>query len=386
MPPRKKRKSSERSRESGDGNGSAQLPAAEVERRIKNENSGPSARQNARHGASRGPATGSRGQGDRLVERRREPRSKRRAPRTATGKRSDPQLLAEAALEAQEYLRERTEAGHRAAGRTPPSESTSTRASGATRVVDDAIRSYVFPLTEDEKLLQHGPDAADFTRTDPWRVMRIMSEFIEGFDNLATVTKGVTIFGSARTDPDDPQYRAAEETARLLAEAGFAIITGAGPGIMEAANKGARAAGGRSIGCNIELPSEQGANPYVDTLINFRYFFVRKTMFIKYSNAFIIFPGGFGTLDEAFEALTLIQTGKIYQFPVVMFGRHYWAGLVRWLQTRVLGEGKISPGDLDLILLTDDPQEACAAVVEAYEAQSRVITPREAVTAARDIP
>ena len=286
--------------------------------------------------------------------------------------------MAEAALEAQEYLRERTEDGHRAAGRTPPSEGAPTRASGATRVVDDAIRSYFLPVTEDEKLLQAPSMAVDFTRTDPWRVLRIMGEFIEGFDNLASVTKGVTIFGSARTHPDDPQYKLAEETARLLAEAGFAIITGAGPGIMEAANKGARNAGGRSIGCNIELPFEQGANPYVDTLINFRYFFVRKTMFIKYSNAVIIFPGGFGPLDEAFEALTLIQTGKIYQFPVIMFGRHYWAGLIRWLQSRVLGERKISPGDLDLILLTDDPHEACSAVVEAYEAQSRAITPREA--------
>jgi uncharacterized protein (TIGR00730 family) len=196
-----------------------------------------------------------------------------------------------------------------------------------------------------------------------------MSEFIEGFDTLASVTKGVTIFGSARTSPDDPQYEQAVEVARLLAEAGFAIITGAGPGIMEAANRGAKLAGGRSIGCNIELPFEQGANPYVDTVINFRYFFVRKTMFIKYSNAFIIFPGGFGTLDEAFEALTLIQTGKISQFPVVLFGRHYWAGLIRWLQTRVLGERKISPGDMDLMLLTDDPGEACATVVAAYEAQ-----------------
>ena len=312
------------------------------------------------------------------IERRRHPRSARRAPRTATGKRSDPQLMAEAALEAQEYLRERTEAGHRAAGRTPPSEATGARASGASRIIDDSIRSYIGPVTEDEKLLQPSPGgAADFTRTDPWRVMRIMGEFIEGFDNLATITKGVTIFGSARTHPDDPQYQAAEETARLLAEAGFAIITGAGPGIMEAANKGARIAGGRSVGCNIELPFEQGANPYVDTLINFRYFFVRKTMFIKYSNAFVIFPGGFGTLDEAFEALTLIQTGKIYQFPVIMFGRHYWAGLIRWLQSRVLGERKISPGDLDLILLTDDPREACSAIVEAYESQRRVMTPRE---------
>jgi uncharacterized protein (TIGR00730 family) len=314
------------------------------------------------------------------TDRRSQARNPRRSPRTATGKRSDPQLLAEAALEAQEYLKERTEAGHRAAGRTPPSQQTATRASGASRVVDEAIRSYVSPVTEDEKLLQAPTMAADFRRTDPWRVLRIMGEFIEGFDNLASVTKGVTIFGSARTHPEDPQYKAAEETARLLAEAGFAIITGAGPGIMEAANKGARIAGGRSIGCNIELPFEQGANPYVDTLINFRYFFVRKTMFIKYSNAFIIFPGGFGTLDEAFEALTLIQTGKIYQFPVIMFGRHYWAGLIRWLQSRVLGEGKISPGDLDLILLTDEPQEACSAVVEAYGSQSRVLTPREAAT------
>ena len=299
-------------------------------------------------------------------------RHRGKSPRTASGKKSDPKLLAEAALGAQEGLRERTEAGHLAAGRTPPSQRTPDRSTGATRVIDDAIRSDVGPITEDQKLLQTPSDTKDFTRTDPWRVLRIMGEFIEGFDNLADVRKGVTIFGSARTHPEDPQYKAAEETARLLAEAGFAIITGAGPGIMEAANRGARQGGGRSIGCNIELPFEQGANPYVDTLINFRYFFVRKTMFIKYSNAFIIFPGGFGTLDEAFEALTLIQTGKIYQFPVIMFGRHYWAGLIRWLQSRVLVERKISPGDLDLILLTDDPAEAAHAIIEAYEAQSAV--------------
>src|SRR5690242_2859122 len=300
--------------------------------------------------------------GEAREDRRRKPRAGRKSPRTATGKRSDPQLLAEAALEAQEYLRERTEAGHRAAGRTPPSERTGARASGATRIIDDSIRSFIGPVTEDEKLLQAPSEAADFTRTDPWRVMRIMGEFIEGFDNLATVTKGVTIFGSARTHPDDPQYQAAQETARLLAEAGFAIITGAGPGIMEAANKGARRGGGRSIGCNIELPFEQGANPYVDTLINFRYFFVRKTMFIKYSNAFVIFPGGFGTLDEAFEALTLIQTGKIYQFPVIMFGRHYWGGLVRWLRSEVLREKRIASADLDLMMLTDDPEEAAEMI------------------------
>jgi hypothetical protein len=290
--------------------------------------------------------------------------------RTAGGKRGSPEVLAEASMTAREGLRERTEAGHRAAGRTPPSEKTPARSAGAARIVDDSIRSWTGPITEDEKLLQAGSDRDDFTRTDPWRVMRIMGEFIEGFDNLAHVERGVSIFGSARTHPEDPQYQAAQEVARLLAEAGFAIITGAGPGIMEAANKGAKLGGGVSIGCNIELPFEQGANPYVDTLVNFRYFFVRKTMFIKYSNAFIIFPGGFGTLDEAFEALTLIQTGKIYQFPVILFGRHYWAGLIRWLHSRVLGEAKISRGDLDLMLLTDDPREAAHAVITALESQN----------------
>lgn len=292
------------------------------------------------------------------------------APRTAGGKKASPKVLAEAGVTAQDGLRERTEAGHRAAGRTPPSAKRTGRTAGAAKIVDDSIRSWTGPVTEDEKLLQSGSDRNDFTRTDPWRVMRIMGEFIEGFDNLAHVEKGVSIFGSARTHPDDPQYKNAEEVARLLAEAGFAIITGAGPGIMEAANKGAKEGGGRSIGCNIELPFEQGANPYVDTVVNFRYFFVRKTMFIKYSNAFIIFPGGFGTLDEAFEAMTLIQTGKIYQFPVIFFGRHYWAGLVRWLSSRVLGEGKISSGDLDLMLLTDDPREAANAVIASWESQS----------------
>ena len=298
------------------------------------------------------------------------PRARDGQPRTASGKRASTQLLATAQADAQEGLRERTEAGHIAAGRTPPSQESSARRSGAVKKVDHDIRSYELPVTEDEKFLQ-GPttDPTDFTRQDTWRVMRIMSEFIEGFDNLADITRGVAIFGSARTDPADPQYLAAQETARILAEKGFAIITGAGPGIMEAANRGAKLAGGRSIGCNIELPFEQGANPYVDTLINFRYFFVRKTMFIKYSNAFIIFPGGYGTLDEAFEALTLIQTGKIYQFPVILFGRHYWAGLIRWIQSRVLGEKKISPGDMDLMIMTDDPAEAAQVVIEAYESQ-----------------
>jgi len=308
-------------------------------------------------------------------------RPTRSTARTASGKKGSPRVLADAEQNAREGLRERTEEGHLAAGRTPPSLAGTRRTTGATRRIDEDLRDFApFAVTEDEKLLQAPPAAhngpTDFTRTDTWRVMRIMSEFIEGFDVLSSTEKGVSIFGSARTGPDDPQYAAAQETARLLAEAGFSIITGAGPGIMEAANKGARAGGGRSIGCNIELPFEQGANPFVDTLVNFRYFFVRKTMFIKYSQAFIIFPGGFGTLDEMFEALTLIQTGKIYQFPVILFGRHYWAGLLRWLQTRVLLERKISPGDMDLVLLTDDPAEAAAAVVSAYESQARTASDR----------
>ena len=286
--------------------------------------------------------------------------------RTAGGKKLSAAVMASAEQQALEGLKERTEEGHLKAGRTPPSQQGSGRRAGATRVVDDAIRSFG-PVTEDEKLLQQSSPPIDFTRTDPWRVLRIMGEFIEGFDTLASVDKAVTIFGSARIGPDDPHYGAAVETARLLSKAGFAVITGAGPGIMEAGNKGAQMAGGRSIGCNIELPFEQGANPYVDTLVNFRYFFVRKTMFIKYSVAFIIFPGGFGTLDELFEALTLIQTGKIYRFPVILFGRYYWAGLLRWLQTRVLTEGKISAGDLDLMLVTDDPAEAVQAIVTAYK-------------------
>jgi uncharacterized protein (TIGR00730 family) len=290
--------------------------------------------------------------------------------RTPSGKRAGPEVLASAEHKAVAGVRERAEEGHRKAGRTPPSQRHEPRVAGATRKVDEALRDAV-PLTEDTKFLQQ-PHGSGFTRSDPWRVMRIMGEFIEGFDTLATVAKGVSIFGSARIGPDDPQYHNACEVARLLAQAGFTIITGAGPGIMEAANKGAKLAGGRSIGCNIELPFEQGANPYVDTVINFRYFFVRKTMFIKYSSAFIIFPGGLGTMDELFESLTLIQTGKIYQFPVILFGRYYWAGLLRWMQNRVVRERKIAPGDMDLMILTDDPAEAADVVVRAYEAQRAI--------------
>jgi uncharacterized protein (TIGR00730 family) len=253
-----------------------------------------------------------------------------------------------------------------------PPRANAPRKSAPQRRVDDAIRDqYEAFTTEDEKLLQALPHPDDFTRSDTWRVLRIMGEFIEGFDKLANVGKAVTVFGSARTHPDDPQYLAAAEVGKLLAEAGFATITGSGPGIMEAANKGAKLAGGRSVGCNIELPFEQGTNPYVDTVVNFRYFFVRKTMFIKYSVAFVVFPGGFGTLDELFEAITLVQTGKISQFPVILFGTHYWAGLLRWMQSRVLGEQKISDGDLDLMQITDDPKEVVKIVAAAYKAQMK---------------
>ena len=219
--------------------------------------------------------------------------------------------------------------------------------------------------TEDEQLLSSPEPAHDFTQSDPWRVFRIMGEFVEGFDTLANVGPAVAIFGSARVLPGDPQYEAAERTGALLAEAGFGVITGGGPGLMEAANKGAREAGGASIGCNIELPFEQGTNPYVEVAVNFRYFFVRKTMFVKYSEAFVIFPGGFGTMDELFEALTLIQTGKIRNFPIVLFGSAYWRGLLDWLRQVMAKEGKISPDDVELLYITDSPEEAVETIVKA---------------------
>ena len=228
--------------------------------------------------------------------------------------------------------------------------------------------------TEDEQLLvspaqKPAPQrAADFTHTDPWRVLRIQGEFVAGFDALADVGPAVTIFGSARTPRTDPMYGVAVATARRLARAGFAVITGGGPGIMEAANRGAREAKGRSIGCGIELPHEQGLNPFVDEAINFRYFFVRKTMFVKYAEAFVIFPGGFGTLDELFEALTLIQTRKVRNFPVVMVGTEYWSGLLNWARDTLLAHGTISPGDLDLLKCTDDPAEVEQIVVDCYRA------------------
>src|SRR5918997_3003132 len=220
------------------------------------------------------------------------------------------------------------------------------------------------PVTQDEQLLKT-PSPDEFTRSDTWRVFRIMGEFVEGFDELAATTRGVSVFGSARTPPTHPYYKMAQECGALLAEAGFTLIPGGGPGIMEAANRGAFEAGGTSIGCNIELPFEQGANRYVTRSLTFNYFFVRKTMFVKYSTAFIIFPGGFGTLDELFEALTLIQTRKIKNFPVVLVGREYWAGLVGWVKGRLLTERMISDPDMLLLRLTDSPAEAVEIVARS---------------------
>jgi uncharacterized protein (TIGR00730 family) len=230
--------------------------------------------------------------------------------------------------------------------------------------------------TEDELLLERPklphpvpriPAQAEFTRGDPWRVLRIMGEYVHGFDALAEVGTAVAIFGSARTTENDPMYQAARDLAGRLAKVGFAIITGGGPGIMEAANRGAREAGGLSIGCNIELPREQSTNAYVDVAINFRYFFCRKTMFMKYSEGFALFPGGFGTLDELFEALTLIQTGKIQRFPIVLFGADYWGGMIDWMRRRLVEEAKIEPADLDLMTITDSPQAACELILESYQ-------------------
>jgi hypothetical protein len=211
--------------------------------------------------------------------------------------------------------------------------------------------------TEDEKLLERQPRPA-FVDTDPWRALRILSEFVEGFDALASIGPAVTVFGSARTTSQDPLYEMARTIGRKLAEAGYAVITGGGPGAMEAANRGCQEGGGFSIGCNIELPHEQSINPYVDLGVEFRYFFARKTMFVKYADGFVILPGGFGTLDELFEALTLIQTGKVRNFPVVLFGSSYWSGLLEWVREVLLPAGAIAPGDLELLQLTDDPDEA----------------------------
>jgi uncharacterized protein (TIGR00730 family) len=231
-------------------------------------------------------------------------------------------------------------------------------------------RAQVQPGTTDQRLLDtRGP--SDWVHTDPWRVLRIQAEFVEGFGLLAELPRAVSVFGSARTRQDDPDYAAGERLGAALARAGYAVITGGGPGIMEAVNKGCCEANGISVGLGIELPFEQRINDYVDIGINFRYFFARKTMFVKYAQAFVVLPGGFGTMDELFEALTLVQTGKVTSFPVVLLGSSYWNGLMDWLRSTMLTHHKINEVDLDLIHVTDDVDEAVRIIDEAERAREQ---------------
>lgn len=228
----------------------------------------------------------------------------------------------------------------------------------------------------------------DLTGSETWRVFRIMSEFVAGFEALGSVGPAISIFGSARTKKNDVSYKATVDVAEILSKRGFAIISGGGPGIMEAANKGARKGKGLSIGLNIQLPMEQKPNRYQDKSLMFRHFFARKVMFVKYASGYVIMPGGFGTLDEFFEALTLIQTEKIRRFPVVMMGKSYWDGLLRWMQETMVAEGTISPADLDLFHVTDDPQDAANHIIRFHEGNIRpvgerrknVLPPEEAPT------
>jgi uncharacterized protein (TIGR00730 family) len=228
------------------------------------------------------------------------------------------------------------------------------------------LRGRAIPkTTTDERLLdQRGP--SDWVHTDPWRVLRIQAEFVEGFGLLAELGRAVSVFGSSRAQAGSAQYELGMRTSAALAKAGYTVITGGGPGIMEAANKGAASGNGLSVGLGIELPHEQGLNEYVDMGIEFRYFFVRKTMFVKYSQAFVVLPGGFGTLDELFEALTLVQTGKITRFPIVLVQRSYWSGLLSWLRETVAEHGNISPADLDLLSIADDPDEVVRIITAAH--------------------
>ncbi|MFD3451877.1 TIGR00730 family Rossman fold protein [Streptomyces sp. NPDC058691] len=252
-----------------------------------------------------------------------------------------------------------------AAAETAAAEGSSTGRDWPERHTGPVVRrrGQVQKSTTDQRLLDtRGP--SDWVHGDPWRVMRIQSEFVEGFGALAELGRAVSVFGSARTAEGAPEYETGVRIGRALAEAGFAVITGGGPGAMEAANRGACEAGGVSVGLGIELPFEQGLNPYVDIGVNFRYFFVRKTMFVKYASGFIVLPGGFGTLDELFEALTLVQTRKVTQFPIVLFGTAYWRGLVDWVRETVVHQGKASPVDLELLHLTDDVDEAVALVTK----------------------
>jgi len=230
--------------------------------------------------------------------------------------------------------------------------------------------------TTDQRLLDSRGET-DWVHTDPWRVLRIQAEFVEGFGALAELGPAIGVFGSARTRPEDPFYAKAEDLGRKLADAGFAVITGGGPGAMEAANKGASQAQGVSVGLGIELPFETGLNQWVDIGINFRYFFARKTMFVKYAQGFAVLPGGIGTFDELFEALTLVQTQKVTSFPVALIGVDYWTGLLDWLRDTVLADGKISSHDLDLLTLTDDVDEVVELMVEARQGHSPTVHPRQ---------
>ncbi|MBV9486626.1 MAG: TIGR00730 family Rossman fold protein [Frankiaceae bacterium] len=230
-------------------------------------------------------------------------------------------------------------------------------------------RAQVQQSTTDQRLLDNrGP--SDWVHTDPWRVLRIQAEFVEGFGLLAEAPRAVCVFGSARTPVDSPEYAAGERLGAALAHAGWAVITGGGPGLMEAVNKGSSEAGGVSIGLGIELPFEQRLNDWVDVGVNFRYFFVRKTMFVKYAEAFVVMPGGFGTMDELFEALTLVQTKKVTSFPVILYGSSYWSGLVEWLRETMLEAGKVSPADLELIKVSDDVDEIVSIIRDSQAASS----------------
>ena len=231
--------------------------------------------------------------------------------------------------------------------------------------------------TFDQRLLESGADH-EWQHADPWRVLRIQGEFVAGFDALAKLPKAVTVFGSARTKPEDASYQMAEELGRKLAECAYAVITGGGPGIMEAANKGAHEGDGLSVGLGIELPHEQGLNKYVDLGLNFRYFFARKTMFLKYSQAFVCLPGGMGTMDEFFEVLCMVQTGKVTNYPIVLMGTEYWSGLLEWMENTLAAGGYINEDDQELFLLTDDPDEAVAHIIERHKVMSdkRIREPR----------
>ncbi|MGE5829046.1 MAG: TIGR00730 family Rossman fold protein [Micromonosporaceae bacterium] len=245
------------------------------------------------------------------------------------------------------------------------------------------LRGEAIPATTADQRLLDSRAREDWKQKDAWRALRILSEFVEGFDTLADLPKAVSVFGSARAKADSAECELAERLGAALARAGYAVITGGGPGVMEAANKGAAEAGGLSVGLGIELPYEQGMNEWVDIGIDFRYFFARKTMFVKYAQAFCVLPGGFGTMDELFEALTLVQTRKVTRFPVVLLGTAYWRGLLDWLQNTMADEGKISPGDLDLLCVTDDVDEAVRHIIAADTGQTAHVS---AATLAADGP